>query len=72
MRTLHFAPSKNIFHAVNVRWLTHQAFRIGDDFSRALVQITPGGFESLRENSILEGHGFSRAALTSVLEGFSP
>jgi hypothetical protein len=30
------------------------------------------GLKSLRENSILEGHGFSRASLTGVLEGFSP
>jgi hypothetical protein len=28
--------------------------------------------QSLRENSMLEGHGFSRAEQTSALEGFSP
>jgi hypothetical protein len=35
------------------------------------LDAQPPGLRSLRENSVLEGHGFSRAANDTVIPGFS-
>jgi hypothetical protein len=39
---------------------------------RETSKSNPRGLKSLHGNSVLEGHGFSRAVIRSELPGFSP
>jgi hypothetical protein len=52
-----------IFQAAGVRFVS------GQDFSRGRIHNSSGF--SLCENSVLEGHGFSRAVNNTAIAGFS-